>query len=76
MWTTEVIAGAVLRRAGKARGPALWLVHGFGESSLSFVPLFATNLPSTFELLAPDWPGAGLTPAVSVYRRRPCTGVI
>lgn len=62
MWRIEVAVAGALRRAGTGRGPALWLVHGFGESGFSFVPLLSTSLPSAFELLAPDWPGAGVTP--------------
>ncbi len=50
------------RRAGKPRGGALWLVHAFGDSSLSFEALLTSNLAYAFELLAPDWPGAGVVP--------------
>lgn len=62
MWRIDVVGGGALRRAGTGQKPALWLVHAFGESSLSFVPLFSTSLSSAFELLAPDWPGTGVTP--------------
>lgn len=53
------LATVVPRRAGSHSGPALWFVHALGDSSLSFDALFASSLCSTFELLAPDWPGAG-----------------
>ena len=62
VWRTEVVADMVIRKAGSPLAPSLWLVHALGESSLSFVPLFSTNLSSAFELTAPDLPGAGLTP--------------
>jgi pimeloyl-ACP methyl ester carboxylesterase len=52
-----------LRRAGRAGGPALWLVHALGDSGRSWEALLATSLGSSFELLAPDWPGAGAVPA-------------
>lgn len=42
--------------------PALWLLHGFGESGLSFCPLFATPLADFFGLFAPDLPGFGASP--------------
>jgi len=50
------------RRAGTPRGPALWFVHALGDSGLSFVPLFTSGLCAPFQLLAPDWPGAGEAP--------------
>ena len=56
-------ASVAPRRAGRPRGPALWLVHAFGDSSLSFEALLTSNLASAFELLAPDWPGGGVAPA-------------
>ncbi len=62
MWRTEVLANTMIREGGTPLAPLLWLVHGLGESSLSFVPLFATSLSSAFELMAPDLPGAGVTP--------------
>lgn len=62
MWRAEIVDGAVVRRAGTAEAPVLWLVHALGDSSLSYAPLFSTHLPSRFELLAPDLPGAGVTP--------------
>lgn len=62
MWRTEVVADTLIRKAGTPLAPPLWLVHALGDSSLSFVPLFSTSLSSAFELMAPDLPGAGLTP--------------
>ncbi|MCU0686934.1 MAG: alpha/beta hydrolase [Polyangiaceae bacterium] len=45
--------------------PALWLIHGFGESGLSLRPLFATPLAKAFGLFAPDLPGFGASPPLS-----------
>lgn len=50
------------RRAGRLGGPALWLVHALGDSSRAFAALLTSNLFTSFELLAPDWPGAGEAP--------------
>ncbi len=47
------------RKAGQPGRPALWLVHGLGDSSDAFEALLASRLACAFELLAPDWPGAG-----------------
>jgi len=51
-------------RAHKAARPrgALWCIHGFGESSLCFRDLFATDLAREFDLFAPDLPGFGVSP--------------
>lgn len=51
-----------LRRGGTSGQPALWLVHALGDSSSSFERILTNGLASSFELLAPDWPGAGRTP--------------
>jgi pimeloyl-ACP methyl ester carboxylesterase len=61
-WGVETMDGGVLRRAGTRGGPALWFVHALGDSSGAFLPLLSSRLSSTFELLAPDLPGAGLSP--------------
>jgi pimeloyl-ACP methyl ester carboxylesterase len=58
--TIEVLDGLLLRVAG-GPGPAIWLVHGFGESSRSLEPLFTTPLRS-FAVFAPDLPGFGASP--------------
>lgn len=50
------------RRGGNRGGATLWLVHAFGDSSSVFGALLQSSLASEFELLAPDWPGAGAAP--------------
>jgi pimeloyl-ACP methyl ester carboxylesterase len=62
MWRPEIVEGAIVRHAGTSLRPALWFVHALGDSSLSFVPLFSAPFLGSFELLAPDLPGAGGTP--------------
>lgn len=37
-------------------------VHALGDSGSVFLPLLSSRLSSAFELLAPDLPGAGLSP--------------
>ncbi|HKS25921.1 MAG TPA: alpha/beta hydrolase [Thermoanaerobaculia bacterium] len=61
-WRAEIVDGTVIRSQGSTDSTPLWLIHGFGESSRCFVPLFSMSQASRFQLLAPDWPGAGLTP--------------
>jgi hypothetical protein len=57
MWRTEVVANTMIRVAGTPVAPPLRLVHGLGESSLSFVPPFATSLASAFAGVTPADPG-------------------
>jgi pimeloyl-ACP methyl ester carboxylesterase len=40
----------------------IWLLHGFGESSLSFREVFSSELAVSYSLFAPDLPGFGVTP--------------
>lgn len=53
-------------RAGQPGRPALWLVHALGDSSGVFEALLGSGLASTFDLVAPDWPGAGGTASARV----------
>jgi pimeloyl-ACP methyl ester carboxylesterase len=52
-------SAAPSRSAGRAGAPALWFIHALGDSSLAFRELLTSRLGSFFELVAPDWPGAG-----------------
>jgi pimeloyl-ACP methyl ester carboxylesterase len=52
----------VLVRDGGPGAHALWMIHGYGDSGWSFVPLFDTALARDFRLLAPDLPGFGASP--------------
>lgn len=54
------IVGQVLVREVAGR-PALWMLHGFGESGLSLQPLFGTTLAGEFGLFVPDLPGFGVS---------------
>ncbi len=56
----ETVEQALVREV--AGRPALWLLHGFGESGLSLQPLFATPLANRFGLFVPDLPGFGASP--------------
>ncbi len=56
---THARSHAAPTRAGRPGRPALWLVHALGDSSTAFEALLASPLARDFELLAPDWPGAG-----------------
>jgi pimeloyl-ACP methyl ester carboxylesterase len=52
------------REAGPANAPTIVLFHGFPSSSLEFdtlIPLLATK----YHLIAPDYPGFGLSDAPS-----------
>lgn len=49
----------VPRTAGQPGRPALWLVHALGDSGNAFEAVLASHLAREFELLAPDWSGAG-----------------
>jgi pimeloyl-ACP methyl ester carboxylesterase len=40
----------------------VWLVHGFGESGLSFREAFSSPLAAAYDLYAPDLPGFGVSP--------------
>src|SRR5262249_22899638 len=50
------------REAGRADAPALLLLHGYPSSSRMFEPLLPL-LADQFRLLAPDYPGFGLSDA-------------
>jgi len=60
--TVKSPAAGAPRRAGRLGGPALWLVHALGDSSRAFASLLTNSLSTSFDLLAPDWPGAGEVP--------------
>jgi pimeloyl-ACP methyl ester carboxylesterase len=64
-WGVETVEGAVVRRTGPEGAPALWFVHALGDSSGAFLPILSSKLSSAFELLAPDLPGAGLSPILA-----------
>ncbi len=51
-----------LRTCENANTQSIWLVHGFAESSFSFIDLFKPPLQDHFNLYAPDFPGFGATP--------------
>lgn len=55
------------RDEGKADGPVLVLVHGFGASSADWDD-WARRLGDTYRIVAPDLPGHGLTRAPAGYR--------
>jgi len=40
----------------------LWFIHGYGESSLSFMEVFYSKLARSFNLYIPDCPGFGASP--------------
>ncbi|MFF0725668.1 alpha/beta fold hydrolase [Streptomyces sp. NPDC004134] len=50
------------REAGDPGAPTLVLLHGFPTSSVGFAPLMA-ELAGEFRLIAPDYPGFGLSSA-------------
>lgn len=52
-----------LRSGGTLGKPPLWLVHALGDSSRAFERILTNGLRASFELLAPDCPGAGQAPA-------------
>ncbi|MCH9680980.1 MAG: alpha/beta hydrolase [Deltaproteobacteria bacterium] len=54
--------GGVFVRSETTGGPQIWMLHGFGESSLSFQPLLESEL-ARFGLFALDLPGFGVSPA-------------
>ena len=55
--------GVFLRARINQGGPAhIWLLHGFGESSLSFREMFSTKLATSYSIFAPDLPGFGVSP--------------
>lgn len=57
----ETDGGVLVRTAGD--GPlSVWLIHGYGDSGWSFVPLFDTPLARDFRLMVPDLPGFGASP--------------
>lgn len=59
---TALINGLFARTAGPAEGQVLVLVHAFGDSSLSFLPLLETSLADRFRLIAIDLAGFGASP--------------
>jgi pimeloyl-ACP methyl ester carboxylesterase len=54
------------RDEGKADGPVLVLVHGFGASAADWDD-WAKRLGDTYRIIAPDLPGHGLTRAPAGY---------
>jgi pimeloyl-ACP methyl ester carboxylesterase len=56
----ELVEQTLMREQGGR--PALWLIHGFGESGLSLRPFFTTPLAKSFGLFVPDLPGFGASP--------------
>lgn len=52
------------REAGPADGPVLLLLHGFPSSSAQYQPLI-DELSDRVRLIAPDYPGFGLSPALA-----------
>lgn len=50
------------REAGPVNAPTILLLHGFPSSSSMFEPLFA-RLGDRYHLIAPDYPGFGLSDA-------------
>ena len=59
-----VIQEGVFLRAHRNQGSLahIWLLHGFGESSLSFREVFSSELAASHSLFAPDLPGFGVSP--------------
>jgi len=58
-----VCEGVFLRTGGvEVSSTHIWFLHGFGESSFSFMEAFESDLAEEFALLAPDLPGFGVTP--------------
>jgi pimeloyl-ACP methyl ester carboxylesterase len=55
------------RDEGKADGPVLVLVHGFGASAADWDD-WAARLGDTYHIIAPDLPGHGLTRAPAGYQ--------
>ena len=52
-----------LRCSGEIEAPKdIWLLHGFGESGLSFREVMASSLANSYRLLCPDMPGFGVSP--------------
>jgi len=63
MYHPIVQEGVFLRSHRKQGGTAhIWLLHGFGESSLSFREVFSSELAASYSLFAPDLPGFGVSP--------------
>jgi pimeloyl-ACP methyl ester carboxylesterase len=63
MYYPIVQDGVFLRTHRKQGSPAhIWLLHGFGESSLSFREVFSSELAASYSLFAPDLPGFGVSP--------------
>jgi pimeloyl-ACP methyl ester carboxylesterase len=60
---TSLRSDIFLRAAGPPGATSdVWLVHGFGESGLSFREAFSSPLAAAHNLYAPDLPGAGISP--------------
>jgi len=59
-----VIQEGVFLRVHRNQGslPHIWLLHGFGESGLSFREVFSSKLATSYSLFAPDLPGFGVSP--------------
>jgi pimeloyl-ACP methyl ester carboxylesterase len=59
-----IVQEGVFLRAHRNPGSLahIWLLHGFGESSLSFREVFSSELAASYSLFAPDLPGFGVSP--------------
>ena len=59
-----IIQKGVFLRVHRKQGSLahIWLLHGFGESSLSFREVFSSELTASYSLFAPDMPGFGVSP--------------
>jgi pimeloyl-ACP methyl ester carboxylesterase len=55
-------AGARVAVARKGRGPAVVCLHATGHGARDF-ELFADRVGDSFEVIAVDWPGQGLSPS-------------
>jgi pimeloyl-ACP methyl ester carboxylesterase len=63
MYYPIVQEGVFLRSHRKQGSLAhIWLLHGFGESSLSFREVFSSELAVSYTIFAPDLPGFGVSP--------------
>ena len=63
MYHPVVQKGIFLRtRVNQGSSAHIWLLHGFGESGLSFREVFSSELAASYSLFAPDLPGFGVSP--------------
>lgn len=54
----------IFLRTSLSKNPkgAVWFIHGFGESGLSFIESLDSPLSKDFDIYIPDLPGFGVTP--------------